>query len=83
LKNSFVLVLIFVFNISISQEIRYPKKEDFPDGIYMTLNDVLNRKPSSNEEVYIKFHKSENDTLTLPEKLSFVYMKEKVRFCIR
>ncbi|HAH54646.1 MAG TPA: hypothetical protein DCM02_05005 [Flavobacterium sp.] len=66
MKNYFVLVLIFVFNFGVSQEIKYLKREDFPDGIYMTLDDVLNRKPSSNEEVYIKFHKSEKDTLTLP-----------------
>lgn len=77
MKNYLVLVLIFVFNVSTSQEIKYLKKEDFPDGIYMTLNDVLNRKPSSNEEVYIKFHKSEKDTLTLPEKTFFRFKEGK------
>lgn len=71
MKNYFVFVLILVFNFVVGQEIKYLKKEDFPDGIYMNLEDVLNRKPSSNEEVYIKFHKSVKDTLTLPEKTFF------------
>lgn len=71
MKNYFVFVLILVFNFVVGQEIKYLKKEDFPDGIYMNLDDVLNKKPSSNEEVYIKFHKSVKDTLTLPEKTFF------------
>jgi hypothetical protein len=43
----------------------------------MTLDDVLNMKPSSNEEVYIKFHKSVLDTLNLPEKTFFHFKKER------
>jgi hypothetical protein len=74
MKNYFVLVLIFVFNLVFSQEIKYIKKGDFPDGIYMTLEDVLNMKPSSNEEVYFGEYAKE-DTLNMPDK-TFFYFKD-------
>lgn len=64
-------------NYSFCQEIKYVKKGDFPDGLYMTLQDVLDRKPSSNEEVFIKYHKSAKDTLTLPEKTFFHFKEER------
>lgn len=72
MKKSFVLVLMFLFHFVNSQEIKYVKKGDFPDGIYMTLEDVLNMKPSSNEQV---FFKANTDSLKMPEK-AFFYFKD-------
>ena len=75
MKNCFVFVLIFVFNLVFSQEIKYIKKGDFPDGIYMTLEDVLSMKPSSYEEVYFGKYIKE-DTLNMPDK-TFFYFKDR------
>lgn len=72
MKKCFVLVLFFLFQFSNSQEIKYLKKGDFPDGIYMTLEDVLNMKPSSNEQVFFRFN---TDSLKMPEK-AFFYFKD-------
>jgi hypothetical protein len=71
-KNIFLLFLV-LSNIIFSQEINVIKKGDFPAGNYMTLNDVLNRKPSSTEEVYYGKYAKE-DTLKMPEK-TFFYFK--------
>lgn len=73
-KNIFVLFL-FLSNIIFSQEIKVIKKGDFPEGIYMTLEDVLNMKPSSNEELYFKSN-TNTDSLKMPEK-TFFYFKDR------
>ncbi len=75
MKNYFVLTLIFVSNFIVCQEIKYLKKGDFPDGLYMTLEDVLNKKPSSTEELFYKIAVPA-DTTKFPEK-AFFYFKEK------
>ncbi|PKB15687.1 hypothetical protein [Flavobacterium sp. 5] len=72
MKKHILLALYFLFQFSYSQEIKYVKKGDFPDGVYMTLEDVLNMKPSSNEEVYFK---NNTDSLKMPEK-AFFYFKD-------
>lgn len=73
MKIFYSVLLIFFINIIYSQEIKYLKKGDFPDGIYMTLEDVLNMKPSSTEEVYY-CKSTREDTLNMPEK-TFFYFK--------
>lgn len=69
--------LLCIFNLTSAQEKTYPsiKKGDFPEGVYMTLEDVLNKKPSSTEEVYFKVCEK-CDSLALPEKALF-YFKQK------
>mgnify|MGYP000541819517 CR=1 FL=1 len=71
----FLLFLLFLSNIIFSQEIGFTKKGDFPDGIYMTLEDVLNKKPSSIEELYFKTD-TNTDSLKMPEK-TFFYFKDR------
>lgn len=76
--KSLILALFFlVFNLANSQETanKFIRKGDFPEGIYMTIEDVLNKKPSSTEEVYLKTT-DRNDTVNLPEK-AFFYFKQK------
>ncbi|KFC21133.1 hypothetical protein [Epilithonimonas lactis] len=51
------------------------KKGDFPEGVYQTLEDVLNKKPTSTDEVYFKPADS-RDSSSSPEKV-FFYFKEK------
>lgn len=75
MKKCFVLALMFLFNLVNSQEIKFVKKGDFPDGVYMNLEDVLNMKPSSNEELYFKAN-ANVDSLKMPEK-TFFYFKAK------
>jgi hypothetical protein len=77
MKFSILFCLLFIFNIATGQEKEYQsiRKGDFPEGIYMTLEDVLNKKPSSTEELYFKTCKK-CDSLDLPEK-AFFYFKEK------
>jgi hypothetical protein len=57
------------------------KKGDFPEGVYMTIEDVLSGIPSSTEEVFIKSRKNEEPVL-LPEKAFFYFKhtKKQVRF---
>ena len=72
MKKCFVIILIFLFHFVNSQEIKYVEKGDFPDGVYMSLEDVLNMKPSSNEQLYFK---NNTDSLKMPEK-TFFYFKD-------
>jgi len=73
MKSYILFCLLFIFNIAAGQEKEYQsiKKGDFPEGIYMTLEDVLNKKPSSTEEVYFKACEK-CDSLDLPEKAFFL-----------
>jgi hypothetical protein len=76
--KSFILPLFFlVSNFVNAQETanKFIRKGDFSEGIYMTIEDVLNKKPSSTEEVYLKTT-DRNDTVNLPEK-AFFYFKKK------
>ena len=76
--KSFILPLFFlVSNFVNAQETanKFIRKGDFSEGIYMTIEDVLNKKPSSTEEVYLKTT-DRNDTVNLPEK-AFFYFKQK------
>ena len=75
--KSFILPLFFlVFNFVNAQETsnKFIRKGDFPEGIYMTIEDVLNKKPSSTEEVYLKTT-DRNDTVNLPEKAFFYFTR--------
>nr|WP_315026316.1 hypothetical protein [uncultured Chryseobacterium sp.] len=67
---------LLIFSKAAGQKKEYPsvKKGDFPEGIYMTLEDVLNKTPSSKEEVYFK-SSAEHDSIHLPEKV-FFYNKQ-------
>ncbi|RXM40514.1 hypothetical protein BOQ62_06045 [Chryseobacterium sp. CH21] len=69
--------LICIFNLTAAQEKQYQsiKKGDFPEGIYMTLEDVLNKKPSSTEEVYFKTCEK-CDSIAMPEKAFFILNKK-------
>ncbi|KAA2224678.1 hypothetical protein FW780_10875 [Chryseobacterium sediminis] len=77
MKHSILFYLLFMFSIAAGQEKEYQsiKKGDFPEGVYMTLEDVLNKKPSSTEEIYFKACEK-CDSLNLPEK-AFFYFKQK------
>lgn len=75
MKNIVFLLFVFASNLVFSQEIVSIKKGDFPDGIYMNLEDVLNKKPSSTEELFYKTAISA-DMTKFPEK-AFFYFKEK------
>lgn len=71
---SLFFFVFFVFSNGQDKEIKHLKNGDFPSGIYMTLEDVLNKKPSSNEEIYYKV--ANTNSSTNPEKV-FFYFKEK------
>jgi hypothetical protein len=73
MRKIVLFLFVFISNLVFSQEISYIKKGNFPDGLYMTLEDVLNKKPSSTEEVYYGKYAKE-DTLNMPEK-TFFYFK--------
>lgn len=75
MKINIFLLFLFLSNIIFSQEIKVIKKGDFPEGVYMTLEDVLNMKPSSNEELYFKVN-TNADSLKMPEK-TFFYFKDR------
>lgn len=68
---------LFLLNLITAQEneTKYIRKGDFPEGLYLTLEDVLNKIPSSTEEVYF-FNAEKRDTINLPEK-AFFYFKQK------
>lgn len=75
MEKNVVLLFLFLSNIIFSQEIKSVKKGDFPDGVYMTLEDVLNKKPNSTEELIYK-SAIPADTAKFSEKAYF-YFKEK------
>lgn len=77
MKLYILTFLLCIFNLAAGQEKQYQsiKKGDFPEGIYMTLEDVLNKKPSSTEEVYFK-NCEKCDSIKTPEKV-FFYFKQK------
>src|SRR5690606_28971647 len=77
MKLKILFCLLIISNIFFAQngEYQYIKKGDFPDGVYMTLEDVLNKKPSSTEELYFK-NADNNNSSDLSEKV-FFYFKEK------
>ncbi|MBP6385426.1 MAG: hypothetical protein KA327_02290 [Pseudarcicella sp.] len=64
-----------------NKEIQFIKKGDFPPGVYMTLDDVLNKKPSSTEALYYEEAYS-SDNSNSPEKVFFYFQEKnkKVRF---
>jgi len=77
--KSIVLPFFFlVFNLITAQESenKYIRKGDFPEGVYMTLEDVLNKKPSSTDAVYFKPAEKTHDSIKFPEKV-FFYFKQK------
>jgi hypothetical protein len=78
MKKSVFLLFLFLSNIIFSQEIKCSKKGDFPDGIYMTLEDVLNKKPSSTEELIYK-SAVPADTTKFSEKAYFYFKKNNKR----
>jgi hypothetical protein len=77
MKLKFLLIITMCFSIANGQkkEVQYIKKGDFPPGIYLTIDDVLNKKPSSTEELYFKGAVDTKDNEN-PEKV-FFYLKEK------
>lgn len=77
MKLIFLPFFILIFTLGFGQEKEYQsiKKGDFPDGVYQTLEDVLNKKPTSTEELYFK-PSDKKDSIGSPEKV-FFYFKEK------
>lgn len=74
MKFIFLSFTFLFFNLTTAQEkeIKFIKKGDFPEGIYMNLEDVLNKKPFSTQEVYFKTTYA-YDSVNLPEKAFFYY----------
>ncbi len=66
-----------IFHLGMGQEKEYQsiKKGDFPEGVYETLEDVLNKKPTSTDEVYFK-PSDVKDSSESPDKV-FFYFKQK------
>ncbi len=79
MKLIFLPFCSIVFSLAFAQkEIGFIKKGDFPEGVYMTLEDVLNRKPTSTDEVYFKTA-YKYDSVNLPEKAFFYYRQKNKR----
>lgn len=76
MKLLFLAFSIFICNLAIGQENehQYIRKGDFPAGIYMTMQDVINKKPSSTEEITLKISENFDFIKYLPEK-AFFYFK--------
>lgn len=66
-----------IFHLGMGQEKEYQsiKKGDFPEGVYETLEEVLNKKPTSTDEVYFK-PSDVKDSSESPDKV-FFYFKQK------
>lgn len=83
MKLKIFFYFLLISSLMVAQEQEYPsiKKGDFPEGIYMTLEDVLNKNPSSTDELYFKTNEKYDDT-DLPEKAFFYFKKndKKVKF---
>ena len=81
MKLKLLFCLSLISNIIFAQNTEYQsiKKGDFPDGVYMTLEDVLNKKPSSTEELYYK-NAENNNSSDLPEKVFFYFINQKTFF---
>lgn len=83
MKLKIFFYFLLISSLMVGQEQEYPsiKKGDFPEGIYMTLEDVLNKNPSSTDELYFKTNEKYDDT-DLPEKAFFYFKKndKKVKF---
>lgn len=79
MKLLFLTLSLLLFNLVTGQDRLHPSinKGDFPAGVYMTLEDVLNKKPTSTDEVYFK-SADQKDTSDSSEKV-FFYFKEKDR----
>lgn len=56
MKLKMLFSFLLIFNIIIAQKTEYQviRKGDFPEGVYMTLEDVWDKKPSSTDEVYFE-----------------------------
>lgn len=74
LKLLFSFVLFSSLTLAQNNEHQFIKKGDFPDGVYMTLEDVLNKVPTSTDEVYI-YNNDNSDNASLPEKAFFYFKK--------
>ncbi|PWN70034.1 hypothetical protein C1631_008525 [Chryseobacterium phosphatilyticum] len=71
MKLYIFVCISFIFTITNGQKKEYPsiQRGDFPEGIYMTLEDVLNKTPSSTTELYFKT--ALKDDSVNPEKVYF------------
>lgn len=80
MKSIIFLSLGLIMNIASGQESgnKYIKKGDFPAGVYSTLDDVLNKTPSSTDEIYFKTGYS-YDSINFPEKAFFYFKKNNRR----
>ena len=76
MKLLFIFFSILVCSSAIAQDQQphYIKKGDFPAGIYMTMDDVIRKKPSSTEEITLKISEEFDFIKYLPEK-AFFYFK--------
>lgn len=74
LKLLFSFLLISSIILAQDKDHQFIKKGDFPDGVYMTLEDVLNKSPTSTDEVYI-YDNDNSASESLPEKAFFYFKK--------
>lgn len=83
MKIKIVFCFLLIANIIIAQKTEHQtiRKGDFPEGVYMTLEDVLNKKPSLTDEVYFETNEKYDD-VNLPEKAFFYFKKngKKIKF---
>ncbi|MDP2453292.1 MULTISPECIES: hypothetical protein [unclassified Kaistella] len=76
MKLLFTSFSFLIFNLAIAQYKQQPRiqKRDFPAGIYMTMDDVISKKPSSTEEITLKISEEFDFIKYLPEQ-AFFYFK--------
>lgn len=73
MKSTILISISLFLNQVIGQntEIKSIRKGDFPEGLYKTLEDVLNKKPSFSYPMYFKAF-GITDSHKLPEKAFFI-----------
>lgn len=76
MKLLFTCFSFLICNLAIAQYKQQPRieKGDFPAGIYMTMEDVISKKPSSTEEITLKISEEFDFIKYLPEQ-AFFYFK--------
>lgn len=76
MKLLFTSFSFLIFNLAIAQYKQQPRiqKGDFPAEIYMTMEDVISKKPSSTQEITLKISEEFDFIKYLPEQ-AFFYFK--------
>ena len=76
MKILLISFCFFLFNLASAQEkeIKVIRKGDFPEGIYMTLQDVLDKKPTSTDALFFR-NAVKFDTINVPDKDALFILK--------